>query len=661
MGTTGFLVFLLGFSHATKWKQLPNVDNYGYDIKSAGTTNVSLLQARCEELIYCAGFSSAFGLLKFNVSAATLGVQPNTVLYVRDPPPPAVPIAPPHLPWPLPSFVSPAVVGSSTTPSLGIDNATFDFAMAAGSAPSQVLADALVRYRVMLFPVSPSSPASTTAVPATAGDSVTPAMLLGCDVHVASADEELALGVDESYELHIPDGAAGSGRASLRSATVWGALRGLATFAQLLTFASHAELAAGRGTVVGGGGSAERGGALAIVDAPRFAYRGLMIDSARHFQPVEVLLAHLELMEAAKLNVLHWHISDGQAFPFNSSAHPLLSALASYDAERATYSHDDVRRIVAFARARGIRVIPEFDLPAHDESWTVGYPHLSGSSAGTAVDPTLEANYDFVEALVAEIAPLFPDEILHVGCDELVLDHAWNTSAIRAWMARNLTNPPITTLPELEGYWLARLTAIGERHNKTLMFWHDPVANGAPIPANHSGGASTATVEVWGGDLAFADGIATAHGVKVVYAAPFYLDNVGKQWDDFYGGLFGGGLVTALDANFVGGEAAMWAEWVDETNAIARVWPRAAAVAEALWAPANGTNPLLAGPSAHRLAQWRCRMRARGLGVEPVGALGGGPFYCKPDAVGWEANFRRPSAAARRARAVAQRGPARGD
>ena len=633
------------------WKEIPGVDNFGFDIKTMSTSGgVAALKAACLGLKYCAGFSSAFGTLKFNVSAATLGPQANTVLYVRDPPPPPVPAPPPPTAgWPLPQQYT---FGEAAEAQRLLIPADFSFKAAGGSATNAVLDAALSRYRALVVPsaaaTSPSSPGGSSLL----------LLLRGCDVFVENGTAPLSLHMDESYTLDVPAAATaatgGGCRASIRAPTVWGALRGLETFSQLVSF-----------TRDGSQGFVSRV-PVAIRDSPRFPYRGLMIDTARHFWPVPLIKQHLDLMAASKLNVLHWHLSDMQGFSFNSTAAPRLSQYGSYDPNKALYSHADLSDVVAYASQRGIRIVAEIDVPAHAFIWAYPglYPReLQGSLAAPGIDPTSDKAYAFLGGLLAEVASIFPDDELHVGLDEVGLA-AWNNSHVLGWMAaRNMTN-----LVEVEAYFLDRLRGIAaglKPTPKRLTIWHDPVANGAAV-------APDVTVEVWGGDLTFLNAVA-AKGHDTVWAAPFYLDNVGAQWTDFYGNPFGGVPVvpngtnaadtsaaaaaaapaiaasSLFDPHVVGLETCMWSEWVDATNSVQRVWPRAASLAEVAWAKPDGAdpgNPLLYQLSAPRLAQWRCRMVRRGLPVEPVGPVGKGPYWCTEggDAEGWEAHWERAAA-----------------
>ena len=225
------------------------------------------------------------------------------------------------------------------------------FYMCAPNASSAVLAAALPRFYGYLFPgqAPPPPPGWCTGGAAWSGRSSSGgrsggggAVLGGVDVAVADPAVPLALGVDESYTLTVA-----APRATLQAATVWGALRGLESFCQL--------------PAVNAGVLSVVGAPITISDFPRFPHRGVMLDTARHFLPVQTILDTLEAMSFDKFNVLHWHVVDAQSFPMESAAYPGLTAGAY--APDAVYSAADVTQIVSFAAARGIMVMPEFDVP----------------------------------------------------------------------------------------------------------------------------------------------------------------------------------------------------------------------------------------------------------------------------------------------------------
>ena len=203
--------------------------------------------------------------------------------------------------------------------------------------------------------------------------------------------------MDESYRLSLA-----ASVISLSSNTVWGAMRGLATLAQL---ARHGQLFAG----------------LTIQDSPRFPWRGLLLDVARHFFPVQSLKSVVDGLAALKMNVLHLHLSDDQACRFPSTAFPKL-------ASDEHYSIDELRDLVQYATDRGVRVIPELDMPGHVTSWLVAYPEWGSESTTPSLrfgvhkaclNPLNESVYDAISTLLGELAAIFPDDYVHVGGDEV--------------------------------------------------------------------------------------------------------------------------------------------------------------------------------------------------------------------------------------------------
>ena len=210
------------------------------------------------------------------------------------------------------------------------------------------------------------------------------------------------LGEDESYQLTVSDSGA-----QLTASTALGALHGLQTFLQLVTITPSGFAAP----------------AVTIKDQPRFPWRGTMIDVSRHFIPIDVLKRNLDGMAAVKMNIMHWHLSDDQGFRAQSKVFPKLTGMGS---DGQFYTQEEIRDLIAYAHDRGIRVVPEFDMPGHSRSWVVGYPELaSGPGPFTLeqgdpiLDPTREETYKFLEKFIAEMAKLFPDPYFHIGGDEV--------------------------------------------------------------------------------------------------------------------------------------------------------------------------------------------------------------------------------------------------
>ena len=239
-----------------------------------------------------------------------------------------------------------------------------------------------------------------------------------------AAEEVQSLDEDESYTLAIRPG-----YITLNAPTDLGAMHGLQTLLQLVQHQSGANILP----------------AVTISDAPRFRWRGLMIDCGRHFEPVPVILRTLDGMEAVKLNVFHWHLTEDQGFRIESLRFPELQKMGS---DGLFYTQAQVREVIAYAHARGIRVVPEFDMPGHTTSWFVGYPDLaSGPGPYTvqrrfgihdaAIDPTRESTYKFLDAFLGEMAGLFPTPTCILAATRATESSGWRMHKfVRSCMPR---------------------------------------------------------------------------------------------------------------------------------------------------------------------------------------------------------------------------------
>jgi hexosaminidase len=369
---------------------------------------------------------------------------------------------------------------------------------------------------------------------------------------------------DESYSLEVTDR-----QAQLRAATVVGALRGLETFLQLV--------------------EGDRDGyfvpAVEIKDAPRFRWRGLLIDVGRHYEPLEVLKRNLDAMAAVKLNVFHWHLTEDQGFRIESKKFPKLTGMGS---DNLYYTQDEARELIAYARERGIRVVPEFDIPGHSTSWLVGYPEF-GSAPGPykiergagifepALDPTNEEVYKFLDGFLGEMATLFPDAYLHIGGDENE-GKQWDRSArIQAFMKAH----GIKDNRALQTYFNKRLLQILTRHGKRMMGWDEIFQPDLP---------KDVVIQSWRGPASLAD--AARKGYDGVLSAGYYIDLIYPASQHYKADpLPAGNTLSATEAAHVlGGEATMWSEWVSPETIDSRIWPRTAAIAERLWSPREVNN-----------------------------------------------------------------------
>jgi hexosaminidase len=367
------------------------------------------------------------------------------------------------------------------------------------------------------------------------------------------------LETDETYSI-----SATSNKIVVQAHTVFGALHGLETIQQLV--------------------QAEDGHyvipAVEINDSPRFPWRGFMLDVSRHFMPLPVIYRTLDAMAAVKLNVFHWHLTDDQGFRIESKRFPLLTAKGS---DGLFYTQDQVRDVIAYASARGIRVVPEFDIPGHVTSWLVGMPELGSVQRpyeisrtfgiwDGALDPTRESTYKFLDAFIGEMAALFPDDYLHLGGDESNgADWKANPDIVAFMHAHNMKSTD-----ELQTYFSTRVLALVHQHHKQMVGWDEILAPGTP---------KDAVIQSWRGVESLA--VAAKQGNRGILSAPYYLDGMKTAERMYLDDPIPDDSTLTVDQQklILGGEVCMWAEQITAQTVDSRIWPRTAALAERFWSP----------------------------------------------------------------------------
>jgi hexosaminidase len=394
---------------------------------------------------------------------------------------------------------------------------------------------------------------------------------------VSKAVQEL--GEDESYSLGIsPAGA------KLDAATTLGVMRGLETFLQLVQTTSD-------GFAVP---------AITIQDKPRFPWRGLMIDVGRHFIPLDVLKRNLDGMAAVKLNVFHWHLSENQGFRVESKKFPKLQEMGS---DGLYYTQEEVRDLIAYAGERGIRVVPEFDMPGHATAWFVGYPELASGPGpyqierkwgvfDPAMDPTQERTYKFLDGFIGEMAKLFPDQYFHIGGDE-VNGKEWDANPnIQSFMrAHGLKNNQ-----DLQAYFNTRVQKIVSKHGKTMVGWDEILRPDLP---------KDIVVQSWRGQDSLA--AAAKLGYRGILSFGYYVDLMWPASRHYAVDPISGAAASLTPDQkklILGGEACMWSEYVSPENIDSRVWPRTAAIAERLWSPQDVTDVNSMYQRLQEVSQW---------------------------------------------------------
>lgn len=373
-----------------------------------------------------------------------------------------------------------------------------------------------------------------------------------------------AIDEDESYQLLVSDR-----QARLTAPTVVGALRALETFLQLVT--------------------ADRDSfylpAVTIRDQPRFKWRGLLIDVARHYQPMEVLKRNLDGMAAVKLNVFHWHLTENQGFRIESKKFPKLHRLGS---DGLYYTQDQAREIVAYAAERGIRVVPEFDMPGHSTAWLVGHPELASAPgpyeierrAGIfdpTLDPTREEVYKFLDTFIGEMAAIFPDAYLHIGGDENEGKQWDRNPQIQAFMKEK----SLKDNHALQAYFNQRMLKILQKHKKKMIGWDEIFQPDLPRDV---------VIHSWRGPAALAE--AARKGYDGILSNGYYIDLMYPASQHYVADPVPANSTLTPDEarHILGGEATMWGEWVSPETIDSRIWPRTAAIAERLWSPRDVTD-----------------------------------------------------------------------
>ncbi len=391
------------------------------------------------------------------------------------------------------------------------------------------------------------------------------------------------LGEDESYTLDIS-----STDATLTAPTTLGVLRGLQTFLQLVKATPQGFAAP----------------AVHIEDAPRFPWRGLMIDVSRHFIPMDALYRAVDGMEVVKLNVLHLHLSDDQGFRMQSKEFPKLTDLGS---DGNYYTQDQMKALIDYAADRGIRIVPEFDMPGHATSWFVGYPELSSGPGpysierhfgifNQAMDPTREDTYKFLDKFIGEMAAFFPDQYFHIGGDE-VNGKQWEANPkIQEFMrAHNMA-----TTQQLQQYFTRRVQKIVAKHHKFMIGWDEILSPGMP---------NDIVIQSWRGPDSLA--AAAKQGYRGLLSSGYYLDHMQTAAEHYAVDPMSGDAATLAPeekSRILGGEACAWAEFLTPDNVDSRLWPRTAAIAERLWSPPQETQDVASMYRRLQNVSWRLEL-----------------------------------------------------
>ncbi len=383
---------------------------------------------------------------------------------------------------------------------------------------------------------------------------------------------KIEINEDESYRLTIT-----SNRIAINATTDLGALHGLETLLQFLQNNSTSYYFPN----------------VTISDFPRFTWRGLMIDAARHFQPVDVIKRNLDAMASMKMNVFHWHLADDQGWRIELKNHPKLTELAS---DGNFYTQEEIKNIVKYADDRGILIVPEIDVPGHASALLTAYPEIGSKISdgkvsyevqrnsgiyNATLDPTNPKTYEILNSIFDEVCPLFPGNYFHIGGDENN-GKEWNANpAIQQFMREN----SIKNKHDLQTYFNMKLIPMLKKHGKKLMGWEEIMTENMSKDAIIHAWRGTNEGQEAGGALIKA----AKSGYNTVLSNGFYIDLMLGLESHYLNDPLPKKIILTPEekARVLGGEAAMWSELVTPLNIDSRIWPRTAAIAERLWSNAD--------------------------------------------------------------------------
>jgi hexosaminidase len=401
---------------------------------------------------------------------------------------------------------------------------------------------------------------------------------------------------DESYSLDIsPDGVLIA--ASSRAGYLYGAI-------SLWQMLAH------------NGGSIP---AWHIEDEPRFRWRGIMLDSARHMQSEKFILQLLDYMAEHKLNRFHWHLTDDQGWRIEIKRYPRLTAIGGYRPQTMPpykpnsvapkgpyggfYTQEQIRRIVAYARERNITVVPEIEMPGHATAPLVAYPEYGSTAVplttmpvGWGIYPNLynpkDSTFTFLEGILTEVMELFPGEYIHVGGDEAIKNQWKENPEIQ----QKLHDLGLHDEDALQSWFMARIEKFINAHGRKMVGWDEILQGGL---------SQNATVMSWRGVQGAVAAAKQGHDAILTPNRPLYFnyrqsdaadepagrDPVNSLSDVYNFQALPTQLTPTEQMHILGVQGSIWTEYVlTEDRVQHMLFPRAAALAELAWSPASRAN-----------------------------------------------------------------------
>ncbi|XP_053954917.1 chitooligosaccharidolytic beta-N-acetylglucosaminidase-like [Anastrepha ludens] len=453
-------------------------------------------------------------------------------------------------------------------------------------------------------------------------------VLVGLKSALDDVVPKLTLDTDESYTLHITSVNSSGVTAMISANDYFGARHGMETLSQLLVYDDirrEIQILA----------------QADVNDSPAFKWRGLVLDTSRNYFSVKSIKRTLDAMAMVKLNTFHWHITDSQSFPFQVKSQPELYKLGAYS-QRKIYSHEDIVDIVEYGRVRGIRVMPEFDAPAHVGE---GWQHKNMVTCFNAqpwknycveppcgqLDPTVKELYPVLENIYREMFELFDPDVFHMGGDEVSVN-CWNSSkSIQNWMLEKGWGLNETDFMRLWGNFqteaLNRVDTITQNQQRPITLWTSRLTEEPYIDEYLD--KDRYNIQIWttGADTKIKDILKRGFRIIISNYDALYFDCGGPSWvsdgNNWCSPYIGWQKVYDNDldkiageykSQVMGAEAAIWSEEIDDFTLDSRFWPRASALAERVW-----SNPKESWRQAEaRMLYHRQLLTERGIGASAM-------------------------------------------
>lgn len=386
----------------------------------------------------------------------------------------------------------------------------------------------------------------------------------------------------EAYDLVI-----GPGSARLTASSPAGMLYGLHTFLQLCRIDGSEVLVIG----------------AEIADQPRFAWRGMHLDVSRHFFPVSFIKIYIDLLARHKMNMFHWHLCDDQGWRIEIPAFPRLTEVGAWRIEDGNryggfYSRSDIADIVEFARKRCVTIVPEIEMPGHAMSALTAYPEYSCTGGPFTVPTTWgvfddvycagnEKTFAFLEAILSDVASLFPGPMIHIGGDECPKER-WRAHDL---CQQRMQQEGLGDEDQLQSYFIRRIAKYLNTIGKRLVGWDEILDGGAPAGS---------TIMAWRSAEKGIEAARAGHDVVMCPMTHCYFDHyqadpagepkaIGgfSPLDKVYAfEPIPDGLPAELQDRIVGAQANVWTEYMPDSDHVEYMtFPRLCALAEVLWSP----------------------------------------------------------------------------